>query len=86
MPARKKTSRGTEDQFNALHSLITTSFIERLQDEEVSTADLRAAAEWCIKNDINSPAMEGTALDNLRSLIPQLNVEDMNHYARSKGM
>ena len=47
--AKKKA---TEDQFNELHNLVTTEFLNRIKSGEASTQDLKAACDWLAKNDI----------------------------------
>ena len=44
--------RATEDQFNALHNLVTVELIDRIKSGEATTADLKAATDWLYKNDI----------------------------------
>jgi hypothetical protein len=83
MTTRKKATRGTEDQFNVLHRLVTEEFIARVKAGECSVQDLKAAAEWCIKNDVAAPAMEGSAIDALRQLLPTIELKDVQPRERS---
>ena len=62
--------KATEDQFNELHNLVTTEFLNRIKSGEASTQDLKAACDWLAKNDISGVALEGNALDKLVSIMP----------------
>jgi hypothetical protein len=79
----KKQTRGTEDQFNVLHKMVTEEYIGRIRSGECTTQDLRAAAEWCIKNDVAAPAMDGNAIDSLRKLLPTIELKDVRPRERS---
>jgi len=70
--AKKKA---TEDQFNELHNLVTTEFLNRIKSGEASTQDLKAACDWLAKNDISGVAMEGNQLDKLASVLPTIDPE-----------
>lgn len=72
-----KQQRASEDQFNDLHRQITEHYLQILKSGEATVAELRAAAEWCIKNDINAPEMSGSPLDNLRSILPKIDPVDI---------
>ena len=72
------SKRASEDQFDLLHSLVTTEFINRINAGEATTADLRAAADWLSKNDITGVAVSGSPLAGLAGLIPELTFEDVN--------
>lgn len=72
-----KHSRASEDQFNDLHRTITEKYLSILKSGEATVAELRAAAEWCIKNDINAPQMSGSPIDNLRSILPKIDPVDV---------
>ena len=67
--------RATEDQFNELHKLVTTEFLKRIKSGEATTQDLKAACDWLKSNDISGIAFEGTALDKLAAVIPQVDPE-----------
>ena len=67
--------KATEDQFNELHKLVTTEFLKRIKAGEASTQDLKAACDWLKANDISGIAFEGTALDKLAAVIPQVDPE-----------
>ena len=64
--------KATEDQFNELHSLVTTEFLQRVKSGTASTQDLKAACDWLKINDISGIAYEGSALDKLASVIPKV--------------
>lgn len=67
--------KATETQFNELHNLVTKEFLARIKSGEASTADLKAACDWLKTNDISGVAVEGTALDKLAGVIPQIDPE-----------
>lgn len=69
--------KATEDRFNLLHNILTEAHIKTLESGEASAADLKAAADWLYKNDISGVAVEGSALDNLRHLVPVVDPEDI---------
>lgn len=71
------TKKATEDRFNLLHNLLTEAHIQALQGGEYTAADLKAAADWLHKNDISGVAIEGSALDNLRLLVPKVDPDDV---------
>ena len=70
--AKKKA---TEDQFNELHNLVTTEFLNRIKSGEASTQDLKAACDWLAKNDISGVALEGNQLDKLANILPTIDPE-----------
>lgn len=70
--------RATEDQFDLLHQLVTSEFIQRIRSGEATTADLRAATDWLAKNDITGVPIEGSPLAGLAGLIPELTFEEVN--------
>lgn len=72
-----KQSRASDDQFNELHRTITEKYLSILKSGEATVQELRAAAEWCIKNDINAPQMTGSPMDNLRSILPKIDPVDI---------
>ena len=67
--------KASESQFNELHSLVTTNFLKRIKSSEASTQDLRAACEWLKTNDVTGVAFEGSGLDKLRHVMPQVDPE-----------
>ena len=67
--------KATEDQFNELHKLVTTEFLKRIKSGEATTQDLKAACDWLKSNDISGIAFDGTALDKLAAVIPQVDPE-----------
>jgi TPR repeat protein len=71
MPKKK----ATEDQFNELHNLVTTEFLNRIKSGEASTQDLKAACDWLAKNDISGVALEGNQLDKLANILPTIDPE-----------
>ena len=67
--------KATEDQFNELHSLVTTEFLKRVRSGEASTQDLKAACDWLKTNDISGVAVEGNPLYKLASVMPKVDPE-----------
>ena len=67
--------KAREDQFNELHRLVTEDFLKRIKTGEATTQDLKAACEWLKTNDITGAAFEGSALDKLRHVMPQVDPE-----------
>ena len=68
-------NKATEDQFNELHSLVTTEFLKRVKSGEASTQDLKAACDWLKTNDISGIAMEGSPLSKLAAIMPKVDPE-----------
>ena len=64
-----------EDQFNELHKLVTEDFLKRIKSGEATTQDLKAACDWLKTNDITGAAFEGSPLDKLRHVMPQVDPE-----------
>ena len=70
-----KMNKATETQFNELHNLVTTEFLKRVKSGEATTQDLKAACDWLRTNDITGIAYDGSPLDRLATVIPQINPE-----------
>ena len=70
--AKKKA---TEDQFNELHNLITTEFLNRIKSGEATTQDMKAAADWLKTNDITGVAYDGNPLSKLAAVMPEVDPE-----------
>ena len=67
--------RATEDQFNALHNLVTVELIDRINSGEATTADLKAATDWLYKNDITGIGFDESPLGKLADLMPKVDFE-----------
>ena len=67
--------KATEDQFNELHSLVTTEFLKRVKSGEATTQDLKAACDWLKTNDISGIAMDDTPLSKLAAIMPKVDPE-----------
>tara|TARA_R100000315_G_scaffold54939_1_gene28927 strand:- start:320 stop:565 length:246 start_codon:yes stop_codon:yes gene_type:complete len=67
--------KATEDQFNELHSLVTTEFLNRVKSGTATTQDLKAACDWLKTNDISGIALEGSPLDKLANIMPKVDPE-----------
>jgi len=67
--------KATEDQFNELHSLVTTEFLKRVKSGEATTQDLKAACDWLKTNDISGIAIEGNPLSKLAAVMPKIDPE-----------
>lgn len=48
-------SKGSHDTLNKIHRLISSQLANRLEDQGVTTADIRAAIEWMAKNNWTAP-------------------------------
>ena len=70
--------KATEDQFNELHSLVTTEFLSRVKSGTASTQDLKAACEWLKTNDISGIAYDGNPLDKLANILPKVDPDLVN--------
>ena len=68
-------NKASEEQFNELHNLVTTEFLNRVKSGEATTQDLKAACDWLTKNDISGVAIDGNQLGRLASVIPDLDPE-----------
>jgi hypothetical protein len=68
---------GSEEMFEALHGLVTKELIQRIENGEATTADLRAAIDWLAKNDITGVPSADSPLASLAGLIPELEFEDI---------
>ena len=68
-------NKATEDQFNELHSLVTTEFLNRVKSGEASTQDLKAACDWLKTNDISGVALESSPLEKLAAIMPTVDPE-----------
>ena len=64
--------KATEDKFNELHNLVTEDFLRRVRSGEATTQDLKAACDWLKTNDITGVPVEGSRLDKLARVIPQV--------------
>ena len=65
-------AKANEEQFDELHSLVTTEFLKRVKSGEATTQDLKAACDWLKTNDITGVAYEGSPLDKLAQSIPTI--------------
>ena len=68
-------NKASEEQFNELHNLVTTEFLNRVKSGEATTQDLKAAIDWLKQNDITGVAYEGNPLDKLANIMPQIDPE-----------
>jgi len=64
--------KAAEDKFNELHNLVTEDFLKRVKSGEATTQDLKAACDWLKTNDITGIAYEGSPLDRLTSILPEI--------------
>ncbi len=65
-------NKATEDQFNELHSLVTTEFLTRVRSGTATTQDLKAACDWLKTNDISGVAYNGNPLEKLAAVMPKV--------------
>ena len=68
-------AKATEQQFNELHNLVTTEFLNRVKSGIATTQDLKAACDWLKTNDISGVAYEGNPLDKLNKIMPTIDPE-----------
>ena len=68
-------NKASEEQFNELHNLVTTEFLNRVKSGEATTQDLKAACDWLSKNDISGVAFDGNSLDKLANIMPTVDPE-----------
>ena len=68
-------AKATEEQFNELHNLVTTEFLQRVKSGTATTQDLKAACDWLKTNDISGVAFEGNPLDKLSKVLPKVDPE-----------
>ena len=68
-------TKAAEEDFNQLHNLVTNEFQKRVKSGEASTADLKAACDWLKTNDITGVDYDGSPLDKLSKMIPQVDPE-----------
>ena len=64
--------KATEEQFNELHQLVTTEFLERVKSGAATTQDLKAACDWLKTNDISGVAFDGSPLSKLANVLPEI--------------
>ena len=69
------TKKATEEQFNALHNLVTEEFLKRVKSGEATAHELKAACDWLVKNDISGVAYEGNPLSKLANVMPKVDPE-----------
>ena len=67
--------KATEEQFNELHQLVTTEFLDRVKSGEATTQDLKAACDWLKTNDISGVAFDGNPLQKLAKVLPEVDPE-----------
>ena len=67
--------KATEEQFNELHQLVTTEFLDRVKSGNATTQDLKAACDWLKSNDISGVAYDGNPLQKLAKVLPEVDPE-----------
>ena len=78
-----KVSRAGESQFNELHNLVTTEFLNRIKSGEATTADLKAASDWLYKNDITGVAFDTSPLSKLANIMPKVDFDAVQKAVKS---
>ena len=68
-------AKATEEQFNELHHLVTTEFLDRVRSGLATTQDLKAACDWLKTNDITGIALDGSPLSKLAAIMPTVDPE-----------
>ena len=78
--------KATEENFNELHRLVTEDFLKRIRSGQATTQDLKAACDWLKTNDITGVAFEGSPLNKLANLIPEIdsNLVQSRLYGKSR--
>ena len=79
-------NKAAEDKFNELHNLVTEDFLKRVKSGEATTQDLKAACDWLKTNDITGVALQGTPLDKLAAVIPNIDPELVQHRLYGKNI
>ena len=67
------SKKATEEQFSELHNLVTIEFLKRVKSGEASAQELKAACDWLKTNDITGIAYEGSPLQKLANVMPNVN-------------
>lgn len=89
--SERDSKKGTEEQFEELHGLVTLTYIEQIESlrrekKEVPISLLEKAAKWLKDNGVDSPARTGNAVDRLKGQLPQLDDEgNVLPFARSSS-
>ena len=68
-------ANATEEKCDELHNLVTEELLTRVKSGVATTQDLKAACDWLKTNDITGIAMEGSKLDKLAKILPQVDPE-----------
>ena len=68
-------NKANEEQFNELHNLVTTEFLNRVRSGEATTQDLKAACDWLKTNDISGVAYDVNPLSKLAKVMPTVDPE-----------
>ena len=68
-------AKATEKQFDELHNLVTTEFLDRVRSGTATTQDLKAACDWLKTNDITGIALDGSPLSKLAAIMPTVDSE-----------
>ena len=68
-------AKATEKQFDELHNLVTTEFLDRVRSGTATTQDLKAACDWLKTNDITGIALDGSPLSKLAAIMPTVDPE-----------
>lgn len=71
------TKKATLDQFNELHGVVTQALLDKIQSGEFTAGDIKAATDWLYKNNITGVAAEGSPLDKLRLVVPQIDPDEV---------
>ena len=71
------TKKATLDQFNELHGIVTQALIDKINSEDCTAADIKAATDWLYKNNITGVAAEGSPLDKLRLVVPDIDPDEI---------
>jgi len=67
--------RGSSETLNKIHRLISEQLANRLESDELSTADIRAAIEWMAKNNWTGVTSSNTGLAKLSGTLAAIDPE-----------
>lgn len=67
--------KGSSETLNKIHRLISEKLADRLESDDLSTADIRAAIEWMAKNNWTGVASSNTGLNKLNGALAAIDPE-----------
>lgn len=70
-------ARSTEKSLEQLHNNVTKKLATRLRADDCTTADIRAAIEWCKVNSITGVPADDTPLKGLSEVLSNLDFAEI---------